>query len=278
MSKILNTQRSMEATFKLASNFKGLIEILSTFADTINMRYEGEGISIQALDSGNISMLNIVLRSDQFTEYKSKGSGIISLSTASLKPLLRSMKDRDGLRIRFAGQESNEVDLILIDGDRKNKYSIKLLNVDIDMLNMDVEMEHAIFISTGKTAMTKILSDIKNLDGDEVKFVVSEDRLHIVVNSDQCNLKIKPSREIMRVMTPTEDGYVFDVRFASKYIQYISKMMTICQPRMNLKLDTNCPLLLEMTIRTDDGEESVSTAKKTAISTMRFYLAPKLDD
>ena len=37
----------MEATFKLASNFKGLIEILSAFADTINMRYDAECISIQ---------------------------------------------------------------------------------------------------------------------------------------------------------------------------------------------------------------------------------------
>jgi len=81
----------MEATFKLSSNFKGLIEILSTFADTINMRYESECISIQALDSGNISMLNVVLRSDQFLEYKAKGTGIISLSTTSLKPLLRTI-------------------------------------------------------------------------------------------------------------------------------------------------------------------------------------------
>ena len=268
----------MEATFKLASNFKGLIEILSTFADTINMRYEAECISIQALDSGNISMLNVVLRSDQFLEYKAKGTGIISLSTTSLKPLLRTMKDRDGLRMRLVSPESNEVEFILIDGDRKNKYSVKLMNVDIDMLNMDVHMEHAIFISTGKLAMSKILTDIKNLEGDDVKFVVVDDKLHIEVNSDQCNLKIKPSKEIMRVMTPTEDGYVFDVRFSSKYIQYIQKMLTICQPRINLKLDTSCPLLLEMTIRTDDGEDLSVVKNKTTISTMRFYLAPKLDD
>jgi proliferating cell nuclear antigen PCNA len=268
----------MEATFRLASNFKGLIEILSAFADTINMRYDAECISIQALDSGNISMLNVVLRGDQFLEYKAKSSGIISLSTTSLKPILRTMKDRDGLRIRLSSQESNEVELILMDGDRKNKYSIKLLNIDIDMLNMDVEMDHAIFISTGKSAMSKILTDIKNLEGDDVKFVVTDDKLHIEVNSDQCNLKIKPSKEIMRVMTPTEDGYVFDVRFSSKYIQYIHKMLTICQPRINLKLDTSCPLLLEMTIRTDDGEEGHNVTKKTSISTMKFYLAPKLDD
>ena len=268
----------MEATFKLASNFKGLIEILSTFADNINMRYEAEGISIQALDSGNISMLNVCLRADQFIDYKATGNGIISLTTTSLKPLLRTMKDRDGLRMKLAKPDSNEVDFILIDGDRKNKYSIKLLSVDIDMLNMDVQMEHDMFISTGKLAMTKILTDIKNLEGDEVKFVVCDDKLHIEVTSDQCNLKIKPAKEIMRVMTPTEDGYIFDVRFSSKYIQYIQKMMVICQPRINLKLDKNCPLLLEMTIRTDDGDEPVQTGKKPAISTMRYYLAPKIED
>lgn len=268
----------MEATFKLASNFKGLIEILSTFADNINMRYEAEGISIQALDCGNISMLNICLRADQFTDFKAKGTGIISLTTSSLKPVLRSMKDRDGLRMRLVSPESNEVEIILIDGDRKNKYSIKLLNIDIDMLNMDVEMEHDMFISTGKLAMTKILTDIKNLDGDDVQFVVCDDKLHIEVSSDQCNLKIKPAKEIMRVMTPTEDGYTFSVKFSSKYIQYIQKMMVICQPRINLKLDKCCPLLLEMTIRSDDGDEPIQTTKKPAISTMRFYLAPKIED
>ena len=266
----------MEAQFKLASNFKGIIDILSTFADNINMCYDKNGISIQALDSGNISMLNIQLFEDQFLEYTSQGTGFLSMSASSLKPILKSMKDRDGLRMKLPCPESNMVDFILIDGDRKNKYSVKLMNIDIDMLNMDVTMEHDIFISTGKLAMSKILMDIKNLEGDDVEFVVNQDNLYIQINSDQCNLKIKPAKEIMRVLTPTEQDY--HVKFSSKYIHNIHKMLSICQPRMNLKLDKTCPLLLEMTIRSEEDGLVDTIANKKTKSTMKYFLAPKLED
>jgi len=265
----------MEAEFKLASNFKGIIEIISTFADNINIRFDQNGISIQALDSGNISMLNIQLFDDQFSEYTSKGTGFISMSATSLKPILKSMKDRDGLRMKLPSLESNTVDFILTDGDRKNKYSVKLMNIDIDMLNMDVEMDHDIFISTGKMAMSKILMDIKNLEGDDVEFIINQDDLHIQVNSDQCNLKIKPAKEIMRVMTPTEEDSTFRVKFSSKYIHNIHKMLSISQSRMNLKLDKSCPLLLEMTICSE--EDALHNGNKKR-STMKYFLAPKLDD
>ena len=123
-------------------------------------------------------------------------------------------------------------------------------------------------------AMSKILMDIKNLEGDDVEFIINQDNLQIQVCSDQCNLKIKPAKEIMRVMTPTEEDYTFRVKFSSKYIHNIHKMLSICQPRMNLKLDKSSPLLLEMTLCSE--EDVLQNENKK--STMKYFLAPKLDD
>ena len=68
----------MDATFRLASNFKGIIDILSGLVDTITMLYNEEGIHIQAMDSSHVSMLYIVLKRDQFLEYACSKPGKIS--------------------------------------------------------------------------------------------------------------------------------------------------------------------------------------------------------
>ena len=263
----------MDVTFKLATNFKGIIDILSGLVDTLTMQYTNDSINIQTMDSSHISLLNIVMRRDQFLVYYVVSSGLISFNVSSFKPLLKSMKEGDHLRLRHK-TGNDEIDAILIDGDRKNKYLIKLMDIDSEMINMDNEMEHDVFIMTGKAAISRILTDIKHVESSDTTFMVDGEKIVIETKNENCSLKIKPTPEIMKVMSSPEEKVC--VPFASRYIQQIQKMLAISKPRINLKLDKECPMLIEMIIRTDDPNET-ATIQKTH-STMKYYLAPKLVD
>lgn len=266
----------MDAIFRLASNFKGIIDILSGIVDTITMVYNAEGIQIQAMDGSHISMLYIVLKRDQFNEYSCVMPGRISFNVSSFKGVIKSMKDRDQLRIKHKSG-GDELDAYLIDGDRRNKYQIKLLDIDTETIDMTGDMEHEVFIQTGKTALMRILTDIKNIDGSETHIKVQEDQTTIEVSSEQCSLKIKPAPETMRVLNiPNEP---VSVMFASRYILNIQRMLAIAKPRIVLRLDSQAPLLIEMSIRLDDDESvPATTTGNKVISTMKYYLAPKIQD
>lgn len=261
----------MDTTFRVASNFKGIIDIISAFTDTMTIQYNSDGMSIQSMDGSHISMLYIMLRRDQFLDYKVNSSGTISYNVNSFKPVIKSMREGDHLRIRHS-VGSDELDIYLIDGDRKNKYQIKLLDIDTEHLNMDAEMEHDVFISTGKAAISRILNDIKNVDSSDTTLTVEGDKIVIEAKSDQCTLKMKPTADLMRIMSAPEEKV--SALYSSRYILHIQKMLAISKQRINLKIDSECPLLVEMTIRTDEPSENVN---QKIFSSMKYFLAPKID-
>ena len=262
----------MDATFRMASNFKGIIDIISGFIDTMTIQYTEDSISIQSMDSSHISMLYIILRRDQFMTYKVDSPATISFNVSSFKPILKSMREGDNLRIRHT-QGNDELDAFLIDGDRKNKYQIKLLDIDIEHLSMNVDMEHDVFITTGKAAVSRILNDIKNVDSSDTTLSIYDNKIVIEAKSDECMLKMKPTADLMRIMDAPEEKV--SAIYSSRYLQHIQKMLAISKQRINIKIDRENPLLVEMTIRTDEPQENTN---HKIFSSLKYYLAPKIDE
>ena len=181
------------------------------------------------------------------------------------------MKETDTVKLVFK-DNSDIVSVILEDSDRKNKYQLKLLDVDVERLDMSADMDHQILITTSKTALTKILQDVKGLDADETLFTINGDRVCITAKNDSCSLKIKPSNELLNVQTPTDEPVT--AKFSSRYIQHIHKMLAISKPRMMLRLDPENPLYIVMNMRADDQVGGLSNIQ----SKIKYYLAPKIDD
>jgi|LakMenEpi03Aug12_release.lakeMendotaPanAssembly.Ray.scaffolds.fasta_scaffold539053_2 proliferating cell nuclear antigen len=261
----------MECAFRYNSNFKGIIDLLANITENITFQFNENGMNIQAMDGSHISLLYVELFIDQFTSLVVKKPITISLSTISLKPIIRSIKDSDSISMRLK-DKSSIVDIILTDGDNINKYSLNQIYIDTETLDISSYSLNRNLIMTKKIGLTKILSDIKNTDADEVILSISENKIVFTAKSDLVSLKIKPSAEIMQVMNLSEDVENTTLRFNTKHLLNIPKILSICKPKLCIYVDNQSPLLLQVSLLSDvknnDGMES----------SIRYYIAPKIDD
>ena len=264
-------KNTMDVTFKYSTNFKGLFEALTTFVDNISINYDTTSLKIQAMDSGHISMIFIELYEDQFIKYDVKKSGVITLTSNSLKSIIRSMRDNDCVSMKLI-DKSNTVDFLLSDGDRTNIYSVRLIDMDFELLNMMSELEHDYIIVSKKIGINKILNDIKNIEGDETIFNIDNDKNFMIeTKNDQVNLKITPTKDIAQITTFSSDKKNISVKYATKYLLNISKMLSFCRDKIICKIDTNAPLVVELNIKVEDSLSN-------EVSTLKYFLAPKIDD
>ena len=168
--------------------------------------------------------------------------------------------------------KSSIVDIILTDGDNINKYSLNQIYIDTETLDISSYGLNRNLIMTKKTGLTKILSDIKNTDADEVILNISENKVVFTAKSDLVSLKIKPSSEIMQVMNLSGETDATTLRFNTKHLLNIPKILSICKPKICIHVDNQSPLLLQVSLlsdmKTNDGMES----------SIRYYIAPKIDD
>ena len=261
----------MECAFRYNSNFKGIIDILANITENITFHFNENGMSIQAMDGSHISLLYIELFIDQFTTLVVKKPITLSLSTISLKPIIRSMKESDSISMRVK-EASSIVDIILIDGENKNKYSLNQIYVDTEKLDISSYGINSNLIMTKKSGFTKILTDIKNTDADEVILSIVDNKVVFTAKSDLVSLKIKPSSEIMEVKNFSQDDEKTMLRFNTKHLMNIPKILNICKPKLRIYVDNQSPLLLQVSLLSDvtniDGMES----------SISFYIAPKIDD
>lgn len=262
---------TMDITFKYSNNFKGMFEALTSFVDNISIHYDKTGLKIQAMDSGHISMIFIELYEDQFTKYDVKKSGVITLTSNSLKSIIRSMRDNDSVSMTLK-DKSNIVDFLLYDGDRTNIYAVRLIDMEFELLSMMNELEHDYMFVSKKIGINKILNDIKNIEGDETIFHIDADKNFIIeTKNDQVGLKITPSKEIVQITSFSQEKTNISVKYATKYLLNINKMLGFCREKIICKIDMNAPLVVELNIKVDDSLSN-------EVSTLKYFLAPKIDD
>lgn len=261
----------MNCTFRYNSNIKGIIDILANITENITFKFHQNGMNIQAMDGAHVSLLYIELFIDQFTTLVAEKPITVSLSTTSLKPIIRSMKENDCISMRVK-EQSSIVDIILIDGDNKNKYSLNQIYIDTDTLDISSYSLNSNLIMTKKSGFTKILTDIKNTDAEEVILSIIDNKVVFTAKSDLVSLKIKPSSEIMEVKNFSQDDENTILRFNTKHLMIIPKILNICKPKLRIYVDNQSPLLLQVSLLSDiinnDGMES----------SISFYIAPKIDD
>jgi len=63
------------------------------------------------------------------------------------------------------------------------------------------------------------------------------------------------------------------LKFNTKHILNIPKILAICKPKINIFLDNESPLLVQVSLVSDSDKKSDGID-----SSIRYYIAPKIDD
>ncbi len=92
----------LEARLPQAGLFKRIIESIRDIIETVNFDCSAAGISIQAMDTAHVSLIELLLRAECFESYRCDRSLPLGMNLNSLSKVLKPAGNEDALTIKAA--------------------------------------------------------------------------------------------------------------------------------------------------------------------------------
>lgn len=243
----------MIAKFEKLGTFKSVVEALHEVVQDVTLMCGPNGITMQAMDSSHVCMVEILL--NDFKEYKCDSETSLSLSLPSLLKVLKC-----GDANKHALELSDNGDRLRVLMTRENndiEVSLKLMEIDNDMLTVP-ETAYGTVLMVPSTDFKKVVTDCQAL-GDTVSFTVVENEktFKVGVKGDVGDISIELPNS-----APSENESV-EQAFAVRYLLYFTKASALSD-KVRISLDGAMPMRVEYRF----GDKSH----------VCYYLAPKMND
>jgi len=252
----VKTSFTMKLVMGEANVFKEIINILDSLINEGTFKFDGEKLSLKAIDSANVCMIDLEITKDSFLE--SEGEGKFKVKIKDLKDALKKAKKGDILCIEL-DKEKNRLK-ILLKGVVKRIFYVPLIaeededipEAKLDEFKTTIEIDSKVFKEIIESLETITESIIFESEKEKVRFSGGDELEEAVIEVDKMN----------------ESVLVFEVEEPSKAIygvDYLKKMIKAQKfaPTVILKFANNYPLEL--------------TYKNLDYIRMTFILAPKLE-
>jgi proliferating cell nuclear antigen len=276
--------------------FIAIIQNLLKFTETLNIQFTPEGMSIQTMDTSHISVVELNIPANWFSEYDCEQSitlgihiGILSkiLSTKDKSQNLtinNSTNDQDKLEIHFTSSqavETNALENVVISQpitlsikkSAKKTASIPVVKIydshfEIPLIDIESEVveippiEYAAEFSLSSINYSTIVNQLK-LFGDTMDIECSEEKIllysHSTESGKMCvNIDIDDLTEFS-----INEGQNIKISFSLNYLHHICAFHKLTK-EIELKVCESYPLCAIYQL----GDNA----------TLRFYLAPKITD
>lgn len=255
----------LEAKFDQASLFK---KIIDSFKDTVqlcNFNCTEHGITVQAVDDSRVLLVSLLIGEDTFNSYRCDKNITLGVDLSSLAKVLRCGNNTDSLTL--IAEDSPDSLLVLFEDtqkDRISEYSLKLMEIDSEFLNID-EMDFDSVVTLPSAEFQKNARDLAQLS-DSLTILVTKDAIKLVSKGDisSGSIIIKPFTDLDNPESSVkfELNKPVDLTFGLKYILDIIKGSSLAT-QITIKLADKNPALFEF---------------KLPSGYLRFYLAPKFDE
>ena len=256
--------------------FVSLFGIIKSNTTNISIVFKDKLLFIQGMDKSHISLFNIHIQKDWFSNYdysenneNSENSEIeetiVCFDTNTFYNIINNASKNQSIIIQQS-KGSDFLNISLIDTDYKDKseynknYKIPLLENDYDFLSIpEIDYDSEFLISSKKICdITYQMSSF----GTDIKIMSSEDFIEFTTNgtSGEMNVKIN-----------TDDLDEFSIEASSQFefcynLNYLNKMCLtkFLSDKIYFSLSKDCPLKIKYDL--DDPEIEIN-----------FYVSPKLD-
>ena len=267
-----------------------LFKTLSSILDTFKINICNDGISILQMDNIHVSVLDIFLDKDDFSEYEfSKEQNIVLNSENFCKALSLSEKI-DSITFSLKNEHSNKLDIIYTNESRKSKMSLHLIepdNLEISTPNIDYNIE--LDMSIGR--FNKICKNLLQFGSKNIKFKSNSENQEIIIlgESDMGNIEIilketnKKIKRKVNIKKKINNGFELETKeinskkeiIINKFVknitstfclEYINKIlsMSYLSSRVNIGLSEDTPIEIQIYFFKN--------------SYLNYYIAPKIDD
>ncbi|KAK9463783.1 proliferating cell nuclear antigen, N-terminal domain-containing protein, partial [Lipomyces oligophaga] len=254
----------LEAKLDEAALFKKIIDAVKELVENCDFNCSDTGITLQAVDTSHVALVSLVLNSDGFSDYRCDRSMALGIHLISLAKILRCGNNEDLLTLEAADQpDSLLVRFETAQQDRVSEYSLKLMDIDQELLGMP-DTEYTATISMPSIEFQRICRDFQSISESitiectksGVKFSCEGD-----IGTGAVTLKPSGSADKPDSVTTIELSEPVSVTLSTKYLQNFCKA-TGLSTTVNLKIANANPMFVEYPL---------------ASGYLRFYLAPKLD-
>jgi len=254
-----------EAKLSQSGPIKKLIEAIKDIVSDANLECNENGISLQAMDSSHVSLVSLIIPSEDFEIFKCDKPITLGLNLNSFYKILKCSSNDDSILISCS--DISEILIIVfesINNDRISEFELKLIKIDSEPLGIP-ETEYSAIISITSLEYRRISSEMITL-GDTVQIGISKEGIKFEVEGDIGKAtiflkQIDKEKEIddvkINISEPVKMG------FALRYLNSFSKATPLCE-KINLKLCKDFPLQLEFRV--------------IKSGFIRFYLAPKYEE
>eukprot|EP01027_Heterolobosea_sp_BB2_P025733 GEZU01039496.1.p1 GENE.GEZU01039496.1~~GEZU01039496.1.p1 ORF type:complete len:266 (+),score=113.53 GEZU01039496.1:107-904(+) len=254
-----------EATINHGVVLKKIFEAIKELVTDANFDCSSTGMSLQAMDSSHVSLVNMLLRAEGFDHYRCDRNINLGINMANMSKILKCAGNDEAITLR-ADDEGDCVTFVFENKEtqRVSEWSLKLIDIEGDMLGIP-ETEYKAVVKLPAAEFTRICKDLSQF-GDTVSISVNKDGVKFALAGDTANGSVTLGQN---ASVDKEDNAVVieltepvQLTFALRYLMTFSKAASIANT-VTLSLTKDSPLVVEY---------------KFDLGHIRYYLAPKIDD
>jgi len=247
--------------------FKQLIEALKDLVADANIDCTTDEISIQAMDSSHVSLVQVTLLSSGFDHYRCDRAISLGFNSTNMSKILKCAGNDDIITLK--ADDSAETLTLMFEApsqDRIADFELKLMDISSESLGIpDTSYLSTIKMPSGE--FQRIIRDLQVL-GDTCVISCTKEGVRFSVAGD-----LGTGNVLLRNNTGAsdkeEDQVIIDMEepveltFALRYLNFFTKATSL-GPTVILSMSPEVPIVVEYPI-----EE---------MGHIKYYLAPKIDE
>lgn len=245
--------------------FKQLIEAIKDLVQDANIDCSEDELSIQAMDSSHVSLVQVNLQSTAFDHYRCDRAISLGFNSANMSKILKCAGNDDSITLKAEDSADSLTLMFESQGqERIADFELKLMDIDAEPLGIpDTSYKTTIRLPSGE--FQRIIRDLQVL-GDTCVISCNKEGVRFSVQGDlgTGNVLLKANageKESDNVIIDMEEPV--ELTFALRYLNFFTKATTL-GGTVILSMSPDVPIVVEYPIG-DAGH-------------IKFYLAPKIDE
>ena len=127
----------LEATLTETNVFKKVIDCVKEIIEEANFDCSTKGISLEALDTSHVSLVNLNLKADGFENFRCDRPMTLGLNLTNMQKVLKIADGKDSLSLAAKDDaDSIKFDFKSSDDERHSSFSLKLSEITSDQLGI----------------------------------------------------------------------------------------------------------------------------------------------
>lgn len=245
-----------------AESFINIFQNIKIFTEVFTLRLREDAVYIQGMDSNHVSIFEILLSKEWFSEFDFTQSETIGINSNIFPKLLNTWTPDHSIVIDYDGNDKLEIAFEKVSGNSEyNKYfEMPLIEFEDEMMDIP-EQEYTMDLEFDSRKLKKIIDELM-LMGESVNIQGNEKEVNVTTTSVEGTMKINIPFDDIEAFSIEEDKTI-DMQLSLRFIRNMCLFNKI-SPSLSLHLSEQTPMQLKYTM--DDS------------SYVRFYLAPQVDE